>query len=80
MKAILKFDLDEPDDQMAHLRCVEATKMAIVLWNFNYNTVKTTENEIAEKKLDGYQTLDYLMQRFRDLLEEEGILINELIS
>ena len=80
MKAVLKFDLEDPDDRMAHLRCVESTNMALVLWNFNYNTVKTAENEIAEKKLDAYQTLDYLMQRFRDLLEEEGILIDELVQ
>ena len=79
MKAILKFDLDDADDRMSHKACVIATDMAIVLWNFNYNTVKTTEQEIAEKKLDGYQTLDYLMQMFRDLLDEHGIIIDELV-
>ena len=79
MKATFVFDLDDEDDNMAHLRCVKAVHMALVLWEFNYNAVKTAEQEIAEKGLDGYQTLDYLMQRFRDLLDEHGILIDELV-
>jgi hypothetical protein len=28
MKAILKFNLEFPDEQKAHLRCVKATDMA----------------------------------------------------
>jgi hypothetical protein len=79
MKAILKFDLEDADDRMDHKACIKATDMALVIWDFFYNTVKTKENEIAEKKLDGYQTLDYLMERFRNLLDENGIIIDELV-
>ena len=32
MIAILKFDLNEPDEQMNHLACVAAQRMAIALW------------------------------------------------
>jgi len=31
MKATLTFDLNEPEDAIAHLRCVRATDMAIAL-------------------------------------------------
>ena len=31
MKAILEFNLDEPDDEKAHLRCVKAMDMACLL-------------------------------------------------
>ena len=30
-KAILEFDLNDPDDQMAHLRAVKSLDMALVL-------------------------------------------------
>ena len=80
MKATLKFDLTDADDRMEHLRCVKSTDMALVLWEFLYNTVKTTENEIQEKKLDGYETLDYVMQKFRERLEEHNIIIDELVN
>ena len=33
MKAKLEFDLDNPDDKIAHMRCVKATDMAIMLWD-----------------------------------------------
>jgi len=80
MKATLNFDFDEPDDRMAHLRCFKSTDMALVLWDFLYNTVKIAEREIDEKKFDEYETLDYLMQRFKDLLDEHDINVNELIK
>jgi len=31
MKATLTFDLDQPEDAIAHLRCVRAADMAIAL-------------------------------------------------
>jgi len=80
MKAQLNFDFDDPDDRMAHLRCFKSTEMALVLWQFLYNTVKAAEIEIEDKKLDSYDTLDYLMQRFKDLLDEHNIIIDELVN
>jgi len=80
MKATLNFDLTDADDSMAHLRCVKSLDMALVLSGFLYNTVKSAEIEIEEKKLDSYDTLDYLMQRFKDLLDEHNIIIDELVN
>jgi len=33
MKAELKFNLDDRDDKMAHMRCVKSSDMAIAIWN-----------------------------------------------
>lgn len=35
MKAVLEFDLDNPDDAMAHMRCVKAKDMALMLFEFD---------------------------------------------
>jgi len=37
-KAILKYDLTDPDDRLEHLRAIKATDMALVIWDFVYNS------------------------------------------
>jgi hypothetical protein len=64
MKAILEFDLNDADDQMAHLRCVKATELALVLWEFYYNTKKGIAYKMQDNpKLDGYDVLDLVFER-----------------
>ena len=69
MKAILKFDLEDPDDMMAHKRCVKAKDMAIALYEIYYNLSRRVENE---------PTKDYT-QIISDIFEESNIIIDELI-
>lgn len=38
MKAILEFDLDNPEDRMAHSRCIKATEMAVALFEIYNNS------------------------------------------
>jgi len=33
MKAKLKFDLNDPEERMQHMRCTKALDMAIALWD-----------------------------------------------
>jgi len=80
MKAILKFNLDDADDRMAHKQCVHANDMAIILWELVYNSRKTIENKIesSTEKVDQYTALDYWHDRLTELLEEYSIDIDEL--
>ena len=84
MVATLQFDLDEPYDRMAHLRCVKATDMAIFLSSF-YNIRKGLENDLeSEETTEGttYDTpelLDLVFRRLHTEMEEQGINIEELI-
>ena len=43
MKATLDFDLDNPDDRMAHMRAVKSLDMAIVLFELQTNLKKKCE-------------------------------------
>jgi len=38
MKATLEFDLDNPEDRMAHLRCVKSLEMACALFEIVNNS------------------------------------------
>jgi len=74
MKAILEFNLDEPEDRMAHLRCVKSTDMAIVLFEIIYNFRKEIEN------IDTDEKLDLFYDKLNAIMEEQGINIDELIN
>ena len=38
MTATLSFNLDDPEDRMAHLRCIKASEMASALFEIVYNS------------------------------------------
>lgn len=78
-KATLEFDLNDPDDTMAHLRAVKSLDMAMAIWEIVYNTKKKVEWEIEKNNMDGYETLDDVYQKIWSALEEHGIKIDELI-
>lgn len=86
MKAILKFNLDDPDDRMEHERCIKATDMALVLWELCYNSKKSLEDTLsADFPTDPDQTvaltaLDKVFERFNDLLEEHSLDIDKIIT
>jgi hypothetical protein len=79
MKAILKFNLDDPDDNQTHLRCIKSKEMALVIWEFLYNARKRIKEKLdMDTDPDCNDTLDYVFQEFGNLLEEKGIFIDEL--
>ena len=80
-KAILEFDLNDGDDAQFHLRAVKSADLAIVLWDFLYNTKKGFQWDIEQKKYeDQYDLLDAVYTDFWDKLKDKNIDIDELIS
>lgn len=82
MKATLKFDLSEPDERIAHLRCIKANDMAIVLFEIANNLKRRVErnikpNDIAEPIVDEVLTL--VFEEIVDLIEEQSIDLEELM-
>lgn len=78
-KAVLKYDLSDPDDRIEHLRAVKATDMALVIWDFVYNMRKRVEDEIEERDLNAHSSLDVIMDNLNDSLAEHGIIIDDLV-
>lgn len=81
MKAILEFDLNDPDDSMAHLRAVKSLDMALVLWELVHNSKKGMLNRVEfENVTDPYEAVSMVYERLYELLEEHGVNINQLIN
>jgi hypothetical protein len=82
MKAVLEFDLNDPDDRMAHLRAIKSLDMTIALFEIQANLKKRCER-IAESKegdLDVYDGIELVFQHISELMYENGIIIDDLIQ
>jgi hypothetical protein len=80
MKAILKFNLEFPDEQKAHLRCVKATDMAIVLFDLLCNARKSISHKHQDASEDFMEGVEVVMDHIRELCETQNINIDELID
>lgn len=79
MKATLEFDMNEPDDIMAHLRCAKSLDMALVIWEIVHNTKKGLEYAI-EGHTDIYSVLEITFDKIYEILEEHDVNIDKLIN
>ena len=80
MKATLKFNLEFPDEQKAHLRCVKATDMAIVLFDLLCNARKTISHKHQDASDDFMEGVEVVIDHIRELCETQNINIDELID
>ena len=86
--AILKFNLDDPDDAMAFHRASLATDMALALWEIVYNSRKKVawEVEAQEQKKNENGTNEFVdpveifMERIFEVLEEHNINVDKLVQ
>jgi hypothetical protein len=79
-KATLTFDLNDIDDKQAHLRCVKSLDMALAIFEFTYNTKKSFQYNLDESDDKSYELLDKVYERFWEILNENNIKIDELVS
>ena len=81
-KAILEFDLTDPDDRIEHLRAIKSLDMALVLWELFYNSKKQFINELeanedsSEKE---FELVEKIWDRIYEIANERGIRIDDLI-
>lgn len=79
--AILKFDLNDPDDKREHFRCLKSLDMAIVLFEITHNLKKHCEYVALQKVENDIQDGIYIsFEAIHDLLDQHGINIDELIE
>lgn len=83
MKAIIEFDLNEPDDVLAHKRAIKSLDLALAIWSI-CSLRKRMELEIdravsEDKNFTPYDTLDFLLDHIKEILDEYHISINDLI-
>jgi len=79
-EAILKFDLNDPDDIIAHKRAVKSLDMAMALWEITHNTKKGLEWSLEGKDLDKYDVLELVFEKVYEILNDNNINTDELIT
>lgn len=83
MKAILKYNLNDPDDVMAYKRANKSLDMALALWDIIFNVYKETEREFhIEDSINHIQhdTLEKAFEKIREILKDKEINIENLIN
>ena len=75
MEAILKFNLTDPDDNVAHLRCIKATDMAIALWQ-----IRMLRKELEWMEDTKELTTENVMSKIFDILDDHNVNTDELTS
>jgi cell fate (sporulation/competence/biofilm development) regulator YmcA (YheA/YmcA/DUF963 family) len=79
-KAKLVYDLNEPDDVMAHKRAVKSLDMAMALWDIVHNTKKGLEWSMEGKEIDKYDALELVYEKIHEILDDHKINTDELIN
>lgn len=75
MKAILKFDFSDIDEQEEHFRCIKSLDMALALYQ-----ISKTLNDTLDTSEDG-QTINgvKLQQEIQDIFADYDINLDKLI-
>jgi len=80
MKAILEFDLNEPDDQTAHMRAVKATKLAVALWDIDQYLRNQTKYAPDTMSSEVYDALESAREELRVIMSTHSIDLDELLN
>lgn len=82
-KAILEFDLTDPDDRLEFERTSKSLNMALCIWEFAYNSKKGIERELDaddDSRQKEYDLLDKVYSKFWEILNENGVNPDNLIQ
>ena len=83
MKATLSYNLNDPDDRMAHMRAVKSLDMASALFDITRNLRKKIQNryeDIDNTHNDVFDGIDAVFDEIYNILEDNSIDIDELIN
>lgn len=82
MKAEITYNLNNKDEQMALQRALKSTDMAIAIFEMLINSRKKVEYQIenSDKELSNYDAIHLVYEQFDNILDEQGINLDELID
>ena len=85
MESTLKFNLNDFDDRMAHLRCVKSMDMALTLFDIS-NLFKVLENEIEVREyaeqppMTNEEVIEWFRVTIFEVMNNYNINLDELIT
>lgn len=81
-KGILKFDLNDFDDRMAHLRAVKSLDLSMAIWDI-LQLRKTMERRFENTENtnnDVFDGIDAMGDGILEILDDHGIKIDDLVN
>lgn len=79
-KAILKYDLSDPEDALDHFRAIKSLDMALAIWDIVHNTKKNLHGSIGDKDLSPDDVIDEVYKKIFEILDDHNINSDELIT
>ena len=80
MQAQLIFDLDDQDDQVAHLRAVKALDLAMALWDMDHYLRSKTKHAPDSMSSEVYDALQETRDELYRIMSHHSISLDELIK
>ncbi len=78
-KAIIKYDLSDPDDLREFKQNAASSAMASALFEITYNAEKRLEFELEQKEsIDKYEILQLVFERIHSIVREHNINVDEI--
>lgn len=72
-KAILEYDLNDPDDRIAHLRAVMSLDLVLMMWKYD-------QHLRSEYKHGGNEGAYAYREKFIEMMNEYNIDLDQLLS
>ena len=77
-KAILEFDLTDPDDSASHKRAVKSLDLALTLWDIDQHLrSKLKYDESLSQEV--YDSLDAVREKLYEIKSSRGISLDDLL-
>ena len=82
MEVRILYNLNDPDDRMAHMRAIKSLDMASALFEITQNLRKKVIRrfEDDEKEYDEFDGIQEVFDRIHEILGDNNIDIDELIN
>ena len=80
MTGILEFNLDDSADMQAYLRAVKSTKLAITLWEMDQYLRSQTKYAPDSMPEEVYKSLQQTRDKLHEIMSDNSIDLDELIS
>jgi hypothetical protein len=79
-QAQLIFDLNETDDQMAHLRAIKSLDLALTLWDIDGYLRGQIKHAPDSTTPEVYDTLQSVRDKLYEIMSKHSIDLDELIN
>lgn len=78
MKAILEYDLSNPEQQAEHNRAIMSLKMAIAI--HEVANLLRSRVKYGDDSQEVYDALDSVREQFHQILQENGLILDNLLQ